>query len=479
MTDEMVGGSVSHRAVPRSTLSAQSFLFGVFVSALVLLPLELPIAQGVHGVFRDVVGDYYPVFFIGSVLLCASALVVLARANHRCTDHNLFLYCFFSLLFVSIGIMALFVTALVGVELNVAIRQLLFGYVVPVAICLAMVSLDERQKFKAWLAFYIGWVLFLTGSLPFLIISYREAVAQLPGFAEGTFGQRLIMWRYTFAEPWNMYAQYIGNANKTSNNLVIFLLLSGVLLGSGRILLRGLPRTIFFSFWILGILTLFLLFSRAALLLLPVVVYFSGVLRAAGKGINWFVTLSALSFLVLGYSFYADAAIYLIKAEYMGTGEAGVLGTMIGRFDQWSEIWSFLMRKPEVLLFGMGAGGFGEAFYGDATAGTHNTFIDVLLESGVASLIVFLLLIFLMICIGTMNRANAQARMALVGTFVLVMLMMREHSFAYLYVTSLGGFSLVVLFYLLAARSRRSPRTNLAPTYRLPVSEQNRPPIFS
>lgn len=471
VTDEVVGESVSRRVVARSALPAQSFLFGVFVFALALLPMELPIAQGVHGVFRDIAGNYYPVFFIGSLLLCASALLTLERANHKCTDHDLFLYCFFSLLFVSIGVIALFATVLAGSNLDLAVRQLLFGYVVPVAICLAMVSLNEQQRSKAWLAFYIGWVLFLVGSLPFLIVSYREAMAQLPGFAEGTFGQRLIMWRYTFAEPWNMYAQYIGNANKTSNYLVIFLLLSRILLGSRRILMRGLARTIFFSFWILATVTLFLLFSRGALFLLPVVIYFSGVLRTVGQGIKWFVVLSALSFFVLGYSFYADAATYLIRAEYMGTGDAGVLGTMIGRFDQWAEIWSFLTQKPDVLLFGMGAGVFGEAFYGDAMAGAHNTFIDVLLESGVMSLIIFLFLIFLMIFVGTLNRAKTQVRAALVGTFVLVMLMMREHSFSYLYATSLGGFSLVVLFYLLAAnRSRRSSWTNFAPTYHLTTS---------
>ena len=461
MIDKAVAGPDIVLSERRATLPIQSLLFGIFIVTFALLPLELPIAQGVHGVFRYIVGEYYPAFFIGSLLLCASTLLVLARAKRASIRHDLLLYFLFSLLFVSVGVLAVFATALVGMEPSLALRQLVFGYVVPVTICLAIMSLDERKKASAWLAFYVGWVIFLVVSLPFLVISYREAIAELPGFADGAFGQRLIMWRYTFAESWNIYAQYIGNANKTSNNLIVFLLLSGVLLGSRRIFFDRFTRAIFLSFWILGILTLLLLFSRAALFLLPIAVYFSGVLHVIGKSVKWLFALTALSFLVLGYSFYADAATYLIRAEYMGTGEAGVLGTMIGRFEQWYEIWSFSTRNPEILLFGMGTGGFGEAFYGDAVAGAHNTFIDVFLESGVASFLLLLLLICLMIFVATVNRRKHHSRVALVGIFVLVMLMMREHSFSYLYATSLGGFSLVVLFYLLAAQGpwRTSPRT--------------------
>lgn len=457
MTVEVLQRQFPLRAVGGQT-AAYAVLYVAFLATIALLPFELPVAEGVHGVFRPLLGAYHPVLFVGSLLLCASVLLLIGRPPDTRPMADVLLYSLFGLLYVAIGVLALLVTAMLGADMNLATRQLLFGYLAPVGACLAIATLDEQRQHRAWLAFYLGWVLFLAGSLPFLALSYRQAVAEMPGFAEGTIGQQLIMWRYTFVEPWNTYAQYIGNANKTSNNLVIFLLLSGVLLDLGRLRQNGFARFVFFCFWALGLMTLFLLFSRAALVLLPLAIYFSGVLRVLGSGVKWLISLSLIPLVALGYSYYADAVVYLASGEYLGAESAGVLGTMWERFNQWSELWDFLERRPAAMFFGLGTGGFGEAFFGDAAAGTHNTFFDVLLESGLTGLFVLILLVILMAFVGAVSPAREHARVALVGLLFLVLFMIREHSFSYLYVTSLGGFCLVTLFYLLSVRDPRSDR---------------------
>lgn len=459
--------------------SSQPLLFGVFAITLALLPFELPIAEGVHGVFQGILGGYYPVLFVGSLLLCVSVLLLVVRMNYSCSRFGLFLYFFLSLIFVTIGVLALFVTAVAGINLDLAVQQLMFGFVTPVVVCLVIASLDELQQRKAWIAFYLGWALFLAGSLPFLFISYREAIAQLPGFAEATFGQQLIMWRFTFAESWNWYAQYIGNANKTSNNLLFFLLLSGFLLGNKGRLLHGFPRFLFITVWVLGIFTLLILFSRAALLLLPIALYVADVPRVVGRRVVWLFLVTLSLSVVVGYTYYSDAFIYLVSGEYMGEETVGALGTMYERFVQWSEIWSFMASNPEVLLFGMGTGVYGESFFGDAIAGAHNTFVDTLLESGMSGLLTLVILVLLMFFVAALKWTRERTAIPLVCTLVLVMLMMREHSFSYLYVTSLGGFCFATLFYLLASRSlwlfgfSKSPTQRSYETQRVPFVRQS------
>src|SRR5262249_26145535 len=145
-------------------------------------------------------------------------------------------------------------------------------------------------------AFYLGWIAFLLVSVGFLWMSWNAAMEFMASFRDAPFVQRLLLWRYTLGEPWNVYGLYMGNANKMSNYLVIFLLLSVTLLAVTRARLAGARRAIFFAFWFLAAGTLIILFSRAALLLLPIAFLASGTWRQLNPWAKWSL---AAAFLVL------------------------------------------------------------------------------------------------------------------------------------------------------------------------------------
>lgn len=432
----------------------------LFLSLLALLPFELPIAEAVHGVLRDRVGEIYPLFFVGTLLIVVGSFTLLtgrvsrARLCGRATEDYLLL----ALAFVLIGVYALVVTLFREAWIGNSIRQLLLGHVAPVVICLVILLLDRPLQRRAWAVFYGGYVAFLVLSLVFLFLSYRAAAVQYPSFFTLGVGQRLFMWRFTFGEPWNQYAVYIGNANKTSNNLLVFLLLSVNLLGEKAVESSPRLRRLLLAFWVLGTLTLVLLFSRAALLLLPFVIWGSGVLPLMRSRTKLAISGTVLLSAGVAFSAYADAIGYLLTSRSIDDTSLGYLGTFGGRLENMRMVKGLVLDRLDVLLGGLGTSGFSMLFFGDQVMGTHNTFLDTLVESGIGG---FLLLVGLMLLMLSRTidpiRLRLRHPLGLLAVLTLIMLMTREHSFAYLYATSLGGFCFTAIFLVIVQNDEKIP----------------------
>ena len=84
-------------------------------------------------------------------------------------------------------------------------------------------------------------------------------------------------------------------------------------------------------------------------------------------------------------------------------------------------------------------------------------FLDTLIESGIVGLACLVFLISWMVLQSLGYFGNAKTRpLELTAALCLVALMFREHSISYMYVTSLGGFCIVVIFYLLSEPWKRA-----------------------
>lgn len=430
----------------------QKTLFYVFLILLFLLPFEMPISEGVYGVLRGIVGDAYPAFFIGSLLMNISALLLLtSRFNaSRLKDGNASNFFQLSIVYVSIGFFPILVSAFLSARVDFAIKQLILGYLAPIIVCFYILMLDEEKQRKAWLALYTGWVVFLAGSMFFLVYYWQVGITQDAAFGSLPFSQRLFMWRYTLSADWNLYSLYIGNANKTSNYLIIFMLLSVRLLREDRISSSRFTMSVFLLFWSLAIITLIILFSRAALFLLPVAIYASGVLKFIRKRTKRLAAAVLLLSVTFTYSAYSDVINYLLFSKTREDDASNALGTMDARFIQWKDIFDYLSDHTQTIAFGMGSGSYGEVFHGDPIVGTHNMFLDVLMEAGMLSLLP-LAFLFMLMLLSTLKgtKAGIRDKLSMLTVFVLVLLMTREHSVAYLYATSLGGFCFAVIFYTL------------------------------
>ena len=231
-----------------------------------------------HGVARPAIGDTYVLLVHASLMIpVAVSLLVIGKARIPSGAGNWSWFAATCTAYLGIGVAPVIISAVTGVDTAWVYQEFAFGFVAPIAFIAATLSLPLAAQQRIWAAFYAGWVVFLAASAIVLVMAWREAIVSMRGFASAPFAQQLIMWRFTLGQPWNFYGVFMGNANKLSNNLIVFLLMSVALLDlDGRIRTR---RKMLFSFWVLGVVTVIVMFSRAALLLLPVALLASGVLR--------------------------------------------------------------------------------------------------------------------------------------------------------------------------------------------------------
>lgn len=439
-------------------------LFYIFLLLLFFLPFELPIAEGVHGVFRHIVGEAYPVLFVPILLLIVCCTLILTSRYERGVFRRppITNYLLLSSVYLSIGLIAVFLTAIHGVSLGYSVKQFLLGYLSPVVTCFYFLLLDEKRQRKAWLTLYAGWVFFLIGGMVMLVQYWQVAISMDPSFADRSFGQKIFFWRYTLLGDWNYYGTYMGNANKMSNYLLLSLLLSVRLLGKKNVIHFRSTKYILHAFWILGVATLIVLFSRAALLLLPITFLVSGVLEFIKKKTRYITAMIVIASIVFAYSTYSDAINFLLFWKTSADAESNPMGSMESRFSQWEGIKDLLSDDYSMLLTGLGTAEYGERFQeGQPMAGTHNMFLDVVMESGIIGLAPLLLLVLLML-LSTLYNARRGVRdgLSLAAILTLIMLMTREYSIAYLFATSLGGFCFVLIFYILNRHDSVKIHTN-------------------
>jgi len=445
MTEAAAAGGIrTEESSPATQLPMAAMLVAAF-----LWPAELPIAIFWHGVAFPTVGSCY-VLLLHATFVLIAACPILLRAGARIPDGPGNARCFIAscCLLLFIGLMPLVVSAVSTVDSNWAFQDFAFGFAAPVVFAVALATLPAHQQQRVWVAFYAGWVAFLSISVFVLAREWRAAADAIPAFAAAPPAQKLIMWRFTLGQPWNLYGIVMGNANKMSNYLVIFLLTSVEFLNiDGNSPKR---RALLGIFWLLAVLTLVVMLSRAAMLLLPLVVLASGLLRQTTARVRRVAVLVAVSAIVAIVIAAPEVMDYLLAARYLpdGDSDADPLGTFGDRLVQWAQLKDYLAQHPRVAAFGLGTSGYGLRFFGQPESGTHNTFLDLWTNGGVLSPILLLCLIGLALLQalgGTKSRTRRIASTA--GLLALSLLMMREHSFSYLYVTSLGGLCVAALLY--------------------------------
>ena len=251
--------------------------------------------------------------------------------------------------------------------------------------------------------------------------------------------------RYQEADE-NLFSLVLGNANKQSNYLIMSMLLGPYLIEieGERKGCTSRDRAVFRLFVMLATLVLVVLFSRAAMFLLPIALYLNRHHLFMASRRILFLCLAGIVLLSIEFSdLFAVAGNYLLFAEYLDGTSQGFVGSMSQRAEQWSAIGP-LLSDPEVILHGLGVGAYGLLLGGYEQAGTHNLFLDHLLASGFYGVIV----LSTIITAGTIRSLIKRDLRLVVGYFFFVVLSLREYSFSYLYVTSMGGLLFVFLTFL-------------------------------
>ncbi len=466
-------GKVASVQRRRSFLVARHALTLVFVALLFLWPFEMPIAGAIFTFVYPVLGAWYGVLLHASVLAVVSAAVICSgrlRWNEFAGD--LRIYGVSSLVYLMIGAAALPITSAVVLNVRFAYQQMICGYLAPVLAVSALMTLPRSWQARSWTWFYLGWCAYLGLSFYRLEVSWGRAADLSPILADMTFPERLLLWRYSFGQDWNAYAQFIGNSNKTSNYLVMFLLLSPTLMSIDGRRIAGLRRLVLITFWIFGTVTLVFLFSRAALLLMPMVLIFVGAqVRGARRAITVILLVIGICALSIGVT---EPRIfhYLLEAQLFDNSQANPLGTFVDRVQQWKNLLAFFNAHPAEAILGLGTSGYGTLFFNDSDSGTHNFVLDLWVESGVVGPLLFgLFVLFLAYQLAAFHMRPRTRVTACVALAMLLLLMTREHSVSYLYVTSLGGLCVTVISYVtmvggrgllpehdVAARNRRVGR---------------------
>src|SRR5262249_1772342 len=138
-----------------------------FYLLLFLLPLEMPIVSGSYWLLKDT-GDAHLLFTATIPLLLMSMWVI--NATQPSDGESVYYSLAGKYLFI--GCYTVAMTALIcdsaepWQNVGYSIKHLVFGYLLPCGVCLAILRLSPEKRFKAWMSIYAGWVVYLAGSIP-------------------------------------------------------------------------------------------------------------------------------------------------------------------------------------------------------------------------------------------------------------------------------------------------------------------------
>jgi hypothetical protein len=215
------------------------------------------------------------------------------------------------------------------------------------------------------------------------------------------------------------------------------------------------PNLTYIVFVVLAVVVLTLLFSRAAIFLLPIALYINRrYLIKISLSIKLFLMLMILVLVINFIDSIGVVLDYLLFSNYVDGSSGGGVGSFIQRAEQWDAVFNLILM-PDVFAHGLGLGVYGIMIGGGVEAGTHNLFLDHWLASGFFGVF---LIISLVICGAVLTITRRDWRLFL-GYVFFVSFALREYSFSYLYVTSMGGVCFMLLISLtfgdVHARQRR------------------------
>ena len=403
-----------------------------------ILPFELIVAYAAHNLFKPIFGEWYRLFFIGIIGIFI-IYFILTNINIK-RDSIIFLLV--SLIFTAAGLWEYIVSLIVGGLPIEALMQFLCGFMFPALLFFTIINLSDKRQtlfFKSWYLGTIGLML-----LGYIVTAYYYN--NLPEwYRNKDIAFKLFSFRYAYGDNPNSNGMILilGNFNKASNYILIMLLLSVRLL-SGK---DGLMNTRLIKiFWVIGFITLVILFSRLAVLLLPFVYWASGVNKYFIGFFKRKLVMGALAILIGSIVVKNSELIkptfdYLLFSKFdENSSDDGVLGTGAGRFSDWKR-QSYRFSVIDNWIHGMGVGRYGLE-EGSKDYGTHNLLFDHFLASGFFVPIV----VILIWCIGLVKGVIKKRKEIIIGFIIIMALFFREYSLSYLFVTVHGG----VIFMLLS-----------------------------
>ena len=406
-------------------------LAGFFMSS------DLVWSMAASGLLKSILGTNYAFAQPQFIFLVTIIFYFLIAGLH--VKNRLLVVC---VAFLSVGLYEYFATYLGGGHRGYAFQQFIFGFLYPVLLVFALAEMATERRLLFFKWFYTGYCAYLLVALFLLFVVDGIFIRQFDSYG---LGGALISMRYQETDE-NLFSLVLGNANKQSNYLIMSMLLGPYLIGieGERKGCINCDLIVFRLFVILATLVLIVLFSRAAMFLLPIALYLNR--HHLFKVSRQFLLLCLAGIVWLSIEFFdvfVVAANYLLFAQYLDGTQQGFIGTFHQRVDQWSAIGP-LLSDPEVILHGLGVGTYGLLLGGYEQAGTHNLFLDHLLASGFYGVIV----LSGIITAGTIRSLIKRDLRLVVGYFFFVVLSLREYSFSYLYVTSMGGLLFVFLTFL-------------------------------
>lgn len=397
--------------------------------------------NGASGIFKGILGTSYVLMQEQSLVLLG-ILFILCRKGIRGTKEFL-LVC---VAFLSIGWYEYIVSCFFDTELF-GFRQFLFGFLYPVMLMLFISRTNKQKLFFKY--YYIGYIIFIGFALIiFLFFDDNFNIVR-----QGSLSNIVLSVRNHYAD--SLFFLIVGNANKQSNYLLMSLFLAPPLLQLER------SSKLYSVFVVFAVILLFLLCSRATLMLLPIALYIN---RAYFTPVSR--KLKVLFFVGFGLFLIVFWHELLSIVNYVAFSvrddqhdDSDFLGTFHSRFIQWEHITA-LFTEPGFFIHGIGVGNYGlNIQQGSESLGTHNLFLDHLVASGLyGALILVLLIVF-----GVIKSIRMADRRLLIAYVFFVCLAFREYSFAYLYVTSMGG--LIFSFMLYLTFSRPSPKVRANEVY--------------
>lgn len=410
------------------------------------LPFELIVAYAAHNLIKPILGEWYRLFFIGIIGIFIICFIL---SNITIKRESIY-FLVVSLIFTLAGFWEYIVSLIVGGLPIEALMQFLCGFMFPALLFFTIINLSDKRQtlfFKSW---YIGTIcLMLFG---YIVTAYYYN--NLPEwYRNKDMAFKLFSFRYAYGDNPNSNGMILvlGNFNKASNYILIMLLFSVRLL-SGKD--RQMNARLIKIFWVVGVVTLLILFSRLAVLLLPIVYWASGVNKYF---INFFkrklviVTIAILigGIVVKNSELIKPTFDYLLFSKFdENSSDDGVLGTGAGRFSDWKK-QSYRFTIIDNWIHGMGVGRYGLE-EGSKDYGTHNLLFDHFLASGF-----FVPIIVILIWgIGLVKGMIQKRKEIIIGFIIIMALFFREYSFSYLFVTVHGGVIFMLLSFSAFKRTR-------------------------
>ena len=401
-----------------------------------LLPGELIWTMGSSGLLKPYLGGYYPIVQFQTIVLIG-IFIYFSSTGFRAKP-GLLLVC---ILFFFVGFYELIATYLIGGNSGIAFQQLIFGFITPICLILFIDKLSTDNQLQFFKFFFIGYSAYLLTAFYFLFFIDDNLSQQIESYG---IGGAIVSLRYQNED--SIFSLLLGNFNKQSNYLILSLFLAPCLLRLEESFINGkadFRKKIFIFFSFISVVALFLLFSRAALFFLFIVIFMN---RGYYFNQSWrFNSSVLLAVICLTFYFYDIAQpvfSYLLFSNYVDGTSGGAIGTFERRSVQWEESFEWIFN-PNVMFHGIGIGTYGVMINNDINSGMHNLFLDHWIASGVLGpTIIMLLVIF-----GLFKALVKNDWRNFLLYIMFLSLAFREYSFSYLYVTSMGGFMFILIIW--------------------------------